>query len=66
MIIYEGEKTTANQAAKQLVFNHGASVNLSPLDDMGIDSAKLTEREECELARLVDKHIERTMKLFNI
>ena len=65
MIIYSGKKLTANQVAKEFVFEKGANAEYWFECD-SIERHLLTEKETADIESRVQHHLTRTRKFLGI
>ena len=65
MILWEGTKLTANEAAKKLVYNMGSNTEFW-YSCLHLDVAKLTIKEERAINDHVDKQVTRIYEFLSI
>lgn len=64
MIIYGGEKMTANQVAKTIIFERG--MHISHTEDCLLNLEKLTEKENRDIEKCLDNQTERVKKFLGL
>lgn len=66
MILVDGKKVTANEAAKYYVYYYGEGAYYGFVGDQGYGDSTATEREKQQVHDYICKHIDRLHKFLGI